>query len=479
MPKNVTEIVVSENLCLGCGVCAGVCPADCLEMSMIKGKYRPVLVGDCLACNMCLLTCPFSDHETTRMELMAALYEGTPGIETREEVGFYLKAFVGYSTVDNQRKLGASGGMATWLLEQLLKSGEVEHVITLGSTSELGHPMFQYAIYDDIVQVRAAAGSKYYPTEVSAVLKTITKGAVDSTYAIVGLPCLLEGIRRAMGKVPRLARRIRVLLGLVCGHCPDSNYTDFLCALVNASSSDVRTVEYRLKGLNKANDYRFRALKSNGNWSDSIGFQGIPVYVWNNRYFGHKACSYCDDVFAEVADVVFMDAWLEDYIQDTSGNSLILVRNPRIAEIIEDGIQKDLCELTCCNIQTIIYSQKELVRRKKEDIRYRILERLNKGRWVPNTRLRLPQAFSRTDMRLARQEARTVCLSVALWRLLRWIPAGLLPFYCWLVDRMAGRSFRRPVATVLKRSLVQISKKARLYSMLKKLKRLAHKNVGL
>lgn len=32
-----------------------------------------------------------------------------------------------------------------------------------------------------------------------------------------------------------------------------------------------------------------------------------------------RACNYCDDVFAECADVTCMDAWLPEYSQDHRG----------------------------------------------------------------------------------------------------------------------------------------------------------------
>jgi hypothetical protein len=273
-----------------------------------------------------------------------------------------------------------------------------------------------------------------------------------------------------MEKSPRLARRVKFLFGLVCGHCPDSNYTDFLCALAGTSSSRVKTVEYRLKGLTRANDYRFRALKNDGEWTEAIGFQGLPSYVWNKQFFTYEACSYCDDVFAEVADAVFMDAWLEEYIQDTAGHSLIVVRNASIAKMIENGIREGQCELRSCDIAAIIYSQKELVHRKKESIRYRMLGRLKQGGWLPNRQVQLPQTATREEQRLARQEARTIRYSVALWSIFRRMPAGLLPVYCWCVDRLAGRSFRRPVGSVIKRTLFKISKRMRVYTILRSIR---------
>ena len=43
------------------------------------------------------------------------------------ETGYYLESYVGYS--HNFRQIGASGGMATWLLTTLLQENIVDYVI--------------------------------------------------------------------------------------------------------------------------------------------------------------------------------------------------------------------------------------------------------------------------------------------------------------------------------------------------------------
>ena len=42
-------------------------------------------------------------------------------------------------------------------------------------------------------------------------------------------------------------------------------------------------------------------------WNDGANI------AFNNGYFQLPGCSHCDDIFAECADAVFMDAWLPEY----------------------------------------------------------------------------------------------------------------------------------------------------------------------
>lgn len=89
-------------------------------------------------------------------------------------------------------------------------------------------------------------------------------------------------------------------------------------------------------------------------WADGVST------VYSNGYFQIPGCFFCDDVFAECADVVFMDAWLPEYIDDPKGTSIIIVRNPEIAELIPGD-----ANLEEIDIERVIYSQRAALRRKR------------------------------------------------------------------------------------------------------------------
>jgi len=466
---NVIDIVVTSDMCAGCGVCAGACPVKCLEMRLINGEYKPFLIGHCGAkCDICLRVCPFFDHNTHQDDLARMRFASAEGMRQYSVVGFYLDCFIGYSAVYEHRRNGASGGMVTWMLEQLLAKGEIDRVVTVRNSKSGKGPLFEYTVMDSVPAVRAAASSKYYPVELSNPLKSILEDSKEHRYAVVGVPCFLHALVRAISVNKKLKQRIPYLLGLVCGLYPSAYYTDILTVWAGLRCSQIKNAGYRFKdGIRYGQDYRFRAQEHTGKWSRSVGFFETHSHLWGKYYFAKNVCNYCDDVFAEVADAVFMDAWLPSMLSDTSGTSIIAVRNQRLRDILLSGIQENSCVLTSCPVEDVVLSQKELVNEKKECIKQRISAAQYRGEWLPKMRVSGSETISEYDLKQIRLRKRTICVSKQIWPYFRKMPRIMIPLFFLAVDTRSGglfygiksfiRVFRKIVRKIV-RDLLDITK---------------------
>lgn len=360
---NVISEVVAKNWCVGCGVCAALCPKRRLSMRWnARGEYNPVEVesaGSCPSgCSVCYQACPAHGKTKNETEIAQQLYDKTAGIKYKKETGYYLSSYVGYS--EEHRAEGASGGMATWVLENLFVTNEVDTVVAVGKADSPDR-LFEFKLCHSVEEIRACSRSVYYPVEVSYVVQHILKN--EGAYAIIGLPCVCKAIRLAQEKFPRLRSRIKYVLGLTCGHQSSKYFSEYVCALSGGYPHQLKSVVFRGKDAEQpASNLKF-TIHSGVNGSEKVS----EIYWWDgiskaytSGYFQIPGCFYCDDVFAECADACFMDAWLRPYMQDSRGHSLLIARSEVINKLLHN------CEsIQPIDINRVIASQKSVIEQKR------------------------------------------------------------------------------------------------------------------
>jgi len=416
--KGLSESVLERDYCCGCGVCAGVCPQNVLEMRFNEyGEYRPYLMGECIDCGLCSAVCPFIDGNANEDELGKILFEKTPGMKHTVETGYYLDGFVGYVAQPRLRWNGASGAVATWLLERLLREKVVDAVLCV-SPNDDPDMLFRYTICASADDVRKCSRSCYYPVTTQEALSFVAEN--EGRYAIVGLPCVCKAIRLAQQKLPRFRDRIKYAVGLVCGQTKSKGFVEYVCALGGGDPHRLSKVEFRVKDISRpASDFglRFMCRAENGSRREGTVFwtQGMNR-AWSDRYFTPNACNFCDDVFAECADVVFMDAWLPEYREDPRGHSLVLTRDNRVNELFEREVgHPQETVIRRLGVESVIRSQMGVLCSKRGGMRDRMSLLRDKGLPVPVKRWNAAALFRPLGMWR---------LNAAQYRMSRQSPAG-------------------------------------------------------
>lgn len=135
-----------------------------------------------------------------------------------------------------------------------------------------------------------------------------------------------------------------------------------------------------------AADYHFVCEDANGERSTEVFFSKGMGEAWLNRWFTINACNYCDDIFAECADIVCMDAWLPEYWSDPNGHNLVIVRSPKIFQTIIGGIQREQLKLKDISIDDVIRSQNEVIYGKRVLLSYRLNLARKQGKIRPQNK---------------------------------------------------------------------------------------------
>lgn len=382
---NVVHLVVERSVCVGCGICAGLCPAGALAMEFnVCGEFVPVEKEGCITrCTICLRCCPASGDNANEDMLAKDLFALVPGVNFNQILGYYTANYVGSVADQKERLMSASGGLGFWLLWQFLQSGMADSIICAGRGNDQEN-LFQYTIFTDLSSDKLVRGSVYYPMECSAVIRAVLEK--PGKYLIVCLPCVAKAIRLAQKARPVLKDRIIAVVGLVCGQQKSKVYTKFLASLAGENDRP-KKVGYRGKDATQPANNFFFSLRDQSGAERRIYWREGASLAWTNHWFTMSGCSYCDDVFAETADVVLMDAWLPDYDTDHRGTSIILPRSSFIDTLLREGCRRNELTLAPIPIADIIASQDGAIKKKTSDLSYRLYKKHRKEGWCPNKRI--------------------------------------------------------------------------------------------
>lgn len=314
--KNVLLKNQKTGLCSGCGICTVACSNHYLTMKENEvGELRPIAVTlqKCIDCQKCLKVCPFADNAGEKEK--AILEE---------------KCYIGWS--GKYRADASSGGCCTWFFNQLLETGVVSSVISVYPTSN-SDELFAYTVCHNEEELLNCLGSAYYPVTLENVLKKIEqeKGKI----AIIGVPCFVTAIRNLQSGSKKWREKITVVAGLVCGHMPSKRMVDVLAWFRKKKREEIQSCRFRFRDDERpAWNYGIHLTFKEGSDWKSYGSEEFGYLFWR-RLFAQKCCNYCSDVFADQADITFMDAWLPEYKEETEGTSMMIVRSKELIPVVE------------------------------------------------------------------------------------------------------------------------------------------------
>ena len=360
MSFNIIKTTVLENNCIGCGICDAICPVDVLKMDFNSiGMYEPKEVEGCLdKCTLCMDSCPFVSANLNEKELAKKLFEKEENSIFHKDLGYFVNTYEVHKKDINERLKSASGGAGHSILKNLLEQKLVDTILTVESNND-PDKLFKFSNFKEVKELEKIRSSIYYPTEMSEVLDFVMKN--DGKYAITTLPCFAKAIRLAQEKNSKLRKRIKFVIGLVCGQMKSKEYTHTLAK--NAVGTDrLTSVNYRVKEKNNSAmnfSFEFKSLKNQK--TERLSNINLPSKLWGSRAFTPNACNSCTDVFAHCADIVLMDAWLPEYMNDYKGHTLVLSRTNEISTLLENS--QDI-ESKKINYYKAFLSQKPVVDNK-------------------------------------------------------------------------------------------------------------------
>lgn len=378
--------VVEGGYCIGCGACKLASRRISIEFNT-TGDLTARLPADLSPAELAAASrvCPFAT-DTDETALAKAAFSSEQDIKWHGEVGATHSTMAAYAPA--YRSQGSSGGMATWLIIDLMQRGLIDAAIHVApSFGRADGRRFSYTVSDRPDGVAHGATSFYFPVSLDEVIDLIKSR--PGRYAVTGIPCFQKALRLLRRDDAIIDERVRYQIGIVCGQMKSSHYLEYLAATAGARGElSGACFRRKVQGF-PADDYAFEARSRS---SDAGNGEAVARVMnsrigtnWGMGYFKPRACDFCDDVLAETADVAVMDAWLPKYVGDGRGWSLVVLRHSTLAEVHSAAAQSGAIVTEAVSAEDVAESQRGGFSHRRGALGYRLWR--HRRDWTPRKRV--------------------------------------------------------------------------------------------
>ncbi len=347
--------MVKHKLCTGCGTCAGICPHDALDMAIDakRGCYVPELDENrCTECGWCYDACP--GHGVDFDGLSVALF----GEEASEDIalGRYLGCYIGSATDKEVRYNSSSGGLVSSLLIFALETGLIDAALVtrMRRANPLRPEPFLARTKEEVL---SAAGSKYCPVAADVVLKEVL--AHEDKVAVVGLPCHIQGVRKAEECIPKLKKQIRLRISIACSLDYSFLGTERFLKVLGIAPADIETLHYRGRGWPGSMVLRLK--------DGTERTAPLAEYYRQLGPYSLRRCTLCSDMLGELSDLSCGDAWIPEVMRtDKLGSSFVVSRTCAGEEFLQAAASHEVVELSELGLQELLTSQGHALFKKRK-----------------------------------------------------------------------------------------------------------------
>ena len=377
----VVDKIVEKDICTGCGICTAVCNNSSLKMDWNdSGFLVPFEINQCDLNGSCIKVCPFNpspDDEVKTENEISNIFLNDKGLNYHKRLGKYYSIYAGHSK--EFRLTSSSGGLATYVFHKLLENNEVNYLVTVKKSNNDSFE-YQYNIICSKHDLLKSSKTRYYPVSLSTVINKIKH--LDGFVAISGVSCFVKAIRLLQVEDESMKNKIKFLTGIICGGLKSKYYSDFLASASHKKYQGYSSPEYREKNHNStAGDYNFNMIDSDS-VKRTIAMKTLGD-MWGTGLFKCNACDFCEDVSNELCDISLGDAWIEPYINDGKGSSVVITRTILAENIIRQGIENNELVIDSIDEDEFIKSQKGSYTHRQDTISYRLNKNNPFGENIP------------------------------------------------------------------------------------------------
>lgn len=338
--------IVKNGFCVGCGLCESVFGSNNCEMKLFdNGFYYPITKTS------------FDDTNTK---------DFCPGIKVKDNRkhgvwGYVEKVEEAWAADKDLRFKAASGGVSSALAIYLLESKKVDGILQTGLLD--GSPIYnELKVSHNREDIFKNAQSRYAPSLTLNRIKQILDSS-NETYAFIGKPCDIAGLRNFLDVFPKYKERILYTISIFCAGMPSYNATRKVWEQSGVSEVPVN-IKYRGEGW----PGNFKAV-----WKDGTKYEISYNDSWGKvlgRDLGFR-CKICPDGIGMLADIAVGDSWntqngYPDF-SEADGRNFCFIRTKIGLKLFEDAVAngfiigRELDQNKIRNMQAYQYDRRHVV----------------------------------------------------------------------------------------------------------------------
>jgi len=349
------KVIFESKNCSGCGLCAGICPVNCLQIYNGFGKIDE---DKCIRCGLCYFVCPRS---YLPVKVLNMVQENASEIKDSTKIGYYIEAYSARTKIKEISEICQDGGISSTCIHYLLEKNKIDLAIGAKMSNTLWRPEpFLIKNKEDIL---LSAGTKYVNNPNLQLLNE--NELTGKKIAVVGVPCQMQALLKS--KIydigfPSL-NNIEYRIGIFCMESFSYESLLNICKKLDIDINNAKKMD-----INKG---KFFIYTKKG---DELN---IPIKEIS--HLAREDCEICYDLTSESADISIGS------IGSPSGWNTVLIRTEKGKELYNKLIKSKLIESKPIgDVKPGLPLLEKIANSKKTKSKKHINSKLEENKRVPN-----------------------------------------------------------------------------------------------